>query len=476
MSQYINYAESAILNHPQFITSLRQGLLALYDSVEKIHVKNEQREVKIIALEDKLYLLEKTQDSIGLYEKEIHDFETDRSLKSLLKYVPFDRDEMYVSTVVSLPLQESKKITNQEYLELLKGSDQYDRVKELVDILEKDGKNNYEYMLFNSMNKQTNDLKVSAMPDALRGVVDYLVEHQFLDEGKNDDFYRSLMSRGNTFQDKKIPDYHDKIEYFVKVCVEQDFSGDNPFVYNDLDNRIYLHNKSLIVTDQTCGFYFDIKDKENISVYFLDKEYKDTQEEILRIEEGLKNSTLDTLKDTVWEIKDGKTQFFNTVFMYVLDLNFEFGVKAMEEEGLGCVEYPVDITTYQYQRDYYYTKYGMNEFEFLAQAFLTLGGGFDYDQKAGTFVDKSIKYTSELEQEEKSTEPATDMNYCYPKKFNHLDQDWHNGLKYLVEVLERDRPTPVAYQGDSVDEALDKAISYLHLKLDKLEPKKKNKP
>lgn len=46
--------------------------------------------------------------------------------------------------------------------------------------------------------------------------------------------------------------------------------------------------------------------------------------------------------------------------MYCFELDMKYSVKAMKEDGVLQVEYPVDITSYEYQRDYYHHRFGLS--------------------------------------------------------------------------------------------------------------------
>ena len=45
----------------------------------------------------------------------------------------------------------------------------------------------------------------------------------------------------------------------------------------------------------------------------------------------------------------------------------------------------------------------------------------------------------------------------------------------MVEVLKRDNPVPVAFEGDNPKDAVQKAIKYFEIKINKLEDKNKPK-
>ena len=74
--------------------------------------------------------------------------------------------------------------------------------------------------------------------------------------------------------------------------------------------------------------------------------------------------------------------------MECLELDIDYSKRAMINEKVLEINYPVDITSYEYQKNYYHHCYGLNEFEFIAQAMMTLGGGFDYDRNKGAFIRK----------------------------------------------------------------------------------------
>ncbi len=131
----------------------------------------------------------------------------------------------------------------------------------------------------------------------------------------------------------------------------------------------------------------------------------------------------------------------------------------MELDGYGSASanFDVDIRSYAYLRDYYYTEYGYDEFQFLTQTFLTLGGGFDYDEDKGIFYDSDVSYLTDLKQDPNKRDGVkTSFNYCYPKEdldYTNLSDEWLDGLIYMVHVLKTDKPTPFVY-ADQFDEAV----------------------
>ena len=125
------------------------------------------------------------------------------------------------------------------------------------------------------------------------------------------------------------------------------------------------------------------------------------------------------------------------------------------------INYPVDITSYEYQKNYYHHCYGLNEFEFIAQAMMTLGGGFNYDKKKGAFINDRAKYIENLKEAPSTREqPVKNFNYLYPTDITYLNKDWLDAIKYAVDVLKNDRPIPMVFTKTDVNESLNSAIEY----------------
>lgn len=72
------------------------------------------------------------------------------------------------------------------------------------------------------------------------------------------------------------------------------------------------------------------------------------------------------LKDVALKVENGKIINLNYSLMYCFELDMQFSVTAMKERWIFKKEYPVDITSYQYQKDYYAHKYKLSEFAFIS--------------------------------------------------------------------------------------------------------------
>ena len=110
----------------------------------------------------------------------------------------------------------------------------------------------------------------------------------------------------------------------------------------------------------------------------------------------------------------------------------------------------------------------MSELEFLAQALLTIGGGFRVDSK-GRLIDKSIPFDNEAMQCVVPKKPFTKINYCEMdklkeiKKLGYLDSAWVIGLGKLLDALEENKPEVLAsgYGSSTVPKVIKEGKSLL---------------
>lgn len=293
-----------------------------------------------------------------------------------------------------------------------------------------------------------------------------LIETGHLKEKYPEEFFLKLSSEGIPQYQELVQDWLIGISGLKTTCEQRGFSSfEKAFVFNDLDNLVWSEKGSLVLTNQNIGFYFKIQDENSFTVYLLDGD-KDPS----KIDTKIEKSSIKTLRDIVLKVESKKISWLNYSLMESLALDLEFSVKAMNQEGLLQIEYPVDIYSYGYQKNYYAAKYGFSEFEFLAQAFLTLGGGFSYDKKKKRMVDSRVKYIPNLPEAKNSRDRVyTQTPYMYIDTINSLDSEWLEGLKYMVEVLKRDRPIPTVFKEPTAQEALDCTIKSLEGTIKKLE-------
>lgn len=352
-----NYVKETLFQGKSYIMDMTKASEKLFDSIDDTFFKGNNREVKVLRCSDDsgIYVLDKHGKQLNVHWEQIEDFQKDKSTKELLHYDMLrleeyeknqkdeDNGELYILNIHGSKRSKFlEQIENGTYLEektdnefekqIQKAKDMgldqafIDKILKLAPTLNSDPQVNLE--------KQY-DFKCSSHVEILRDYTKLLNDKNFLDTKFEDNFFKGLNRKGYAKRDQKLPSMWKTINYLTDICQYNNLlNSAQKFSYNDGDNSIYMYNDHLVVADQTCGYYFDIQNKNNYKIYFLEKEYKDLSNEIVRIENELKNNTIDELKSVVLEVKDGKTVFQNDVFVYILDLCFQYGPEAIISEGL----------------------------------------------------------------------------------------------------------------------------------------------
>lgn len=435
-----------------------------------------------------VYVLDKKEDKIIVSIDNMHSFNKNKPLKEIL-YWEYKEKKGKVETDLHMPkviVINLNKVTKNNNKKVPKTQEEFE--KQLFEIaITEDEKATVKEMIINLksfMGEQffLNKAFVKGFVDGpntecstdagtIQQYTQLLNEKGYMAKVYPDEFFINLNQTAIPKYQEMLADWKIGINGMKKACEENKHTSSNKaFGFNDSDNHVWVKKDNLIVTSQNVGFYFDIKDDENFVVYILNKEYQSVDKEIKRVETALKEGTIKALQDVVLKIEDGKITNLNYSLMYCFELDMQFSVEAMKREDIFKVEYPVDMNSYQYQKDYYANTYGLSEFQFIAQAMMTLGGGFEYDKEKGSFVDTRVKYIPNLpEAPDTRSKKVKTFNYLMPKKISHLNADWLDALKYAVEVLKKDMPKPTVFEGDNEEDALNKAIKYFSIKIDKLE-------
>lgn len=484
MSREYNPIINSLKKETTFINDVKKASVKFFEKgkLETLY-QSDNREVKAYRddKENLIYVFDKNKNKLTINVEKIYDFNKDSSIKEILHWQYKEdkknkgvlRDDLYMSQILDFNIEESAVLSlkaddDLTFLEKITNI-KIDSISELMAAIKlgKKGVNNSSSLISCSTD----------MAD-LQAYTDLLHEKAYNHTKYSNEFFHNLTIDAFSQYQKFIPDWVIGMNGMIDACDnEKHTTYDTAFEYNDLDNHVWIEDKNtLVVTSQNVGFYFKLEDSNNFTVYFLQKEYRDVEEEIKRINNSLNDGTIHPLKDVALTVKNGTITSLNYSLMYCFELDMQFSVQAMKDEGIFNHKYPVDITSYEYQKNYYYHKFGMNEFNFIAQAMMTLGGGFDYDKKNGIFVDSSVKYIPNLPvAEDTRNETITKFSYFYPKEISYLNKDWLNALKYAVEVLKRDNPTPVVMKSKDKEKEFKEAITTYEKIIEKLESKKNKK-
>jgi hypothetical protein len=352
-----NYAKKTLIDNKEYIFEVTKASEKLFDSIDEVFFQGKNREVKILRREDNtcIYVLDKQDKNLNVYWEKIEDFQDDSTSEELLHYTNLrlqecenglkddDDGKLHLVTIHGSKRSEFlKQIGNGTFQEEKKPTElekEIERVRKLGANDEFINKFFSKLILAEQDPKFIKDSQYnfdcSDQPAILRDYLNVLNKKGFLNTTYDEKFFKDLNKEGYSKRDQYLPSHWKSINYFIDVSTSNNLlSYSQRFIYNDGDNSIHMHNDHLVVSDQTCGYYFDIKDKDNYKVYFLEKEYKGLENEIKRIEKSLESNTIDYLKDITLEVSNGKTVYQNDMFMHILDLCFTYTPDAMKEEGL----------------------------------------------------------------------------------------------------------------------------------------------
>lgn len=334
--EYINYVEIAITKDKKLQNELTNAAVDLFEKLPT-YFKKDDREIKVYRNEENtgLYIFEKNKNRINVFLNNIEYFEADKSLDDLMKYPKMSVNEnkpIYTYKLLSSPIGEKETITNNVLFAKMEelGTEAKAQIASFKELFKNELKED-PYFLANLKGKAFTS--TSSLSD-LKNLVTVFKNENCVENIYSDDIFKSLSKDLLPEVKKGLPKFIEKLEILHQTSMTNNFSQTNQFEFNDLDNHVWLHNGKLIITDQNCGFYVDMKDKNNFSIYFLEKEYKATDEEIARVEDCISKNKINTIDSTILEVKDGSIQFADNQLLYVLELDTHFSIEAMKEEGL----------------------------------------------------------------------------------------------------------------------------------------------
>lgn len=231
--------------------------------------------------------------------------------------------------------------------------------------------------------------------------------------------------------DREVLDIKEKINYIKNTIISNKLFHKNRFEWNDLDNHIWKYKNYIMMDDQNITTFLDIKDFDNIKVYFSPEgncyNYSNCNK-------------YDDKKILGLEIKDGHVVFAQPIYMYIFDIDLQYGVSALEEE-YGRITTSVDLTSVEYIKNYMYTEYNYDRFYLLFYIFCINGTSFDYDCETGLFTTNSIK---NIEVDKMSNDDiilSNNYEIGYRildfklRNITYLSDDWKEELNWFVNML-----------------------------------------
>jgi hypothetical protein len=273
---------------------------------------------------------------------------------------------------------------------------------------------------------------------------------------RSNDFWIQLSTPLNSLIDKKVSEYSIAIKYFFDVAKEQSFNEKNKFTFNDLDNHLWKKGNGIAFDDQNLGFLCLKQDDtyQNFTIYCYDIEGNNCKSNstLNKLIKDLKENGEKLIDNVALKVENGKATFVDNALIYCLDLDILCTKNAMVSDGYGEPTYPVDLYSYAYQLSYYQKQYKLSEMEFLQQAILTLGSGFEYDSKNGRFFDDGVIYSPDVVGYKLEKDNHLQSIYGYPANFDNLDPSWTSAVERLLKTLKEDRPQPIIVDGEKEKE------------------------
>lgn len=460
MYNHQNYLFDLVEGNISIQSDIKLAIEKVFNSATDYFYKNEEKNRKAVIIQGDLhdYLFYDNNNKISVYQSNDRQTAYGEPFGYSLKSMSSDDGAVYLEGF----------ILSAKYKMSIKEKEEHKLVMEVLKKLEK----------VNQLAKSKNNIeKLTSIPTNFYNFLLCLSDKKLIENNYSKSLFEDIGYKNLDSFD--VEDYIIKFEYLMKVCKTEKFTAKNPYVYNDCDNTVYRYKDGFFMSDQNITFFIFPTGNKSWSVYNYSNEYKllKNRKDLLS---ALKENNIDRLDSITLEIENGEMKYVNFSDMYSFDLDIESSVSNIAEDTSIAMTTDVDIYSYQYQRAYYMNKYSMSEGEFLAQAFLTYGGGFDYDKKSGTFRDRTINYSKKIDVNAPTEDkPLKHISYCLTAiipEITHLSEDWLNGVKYLVNRLKTDRPTYTVPSNDT--NAVDKAIEGLNGIINKVEnkSKRKNKP
>lgn len=110
------------------------------------------------------------------------------------------------------------------------------------------------------------------------------------------------------------------------ACMEMGYKEDSPFVYNDLDNRVWMNEGRLWLEDQN-SYLVKSKTEKGWDVYLFDKNFFEVKE----ITDMFEKKTLSKAKHLGVSLEDNKLVYVNQIAAYCFDF-MSFAIDAIKEE------------------------------------------------------------------------------------------------------------------------------------------------
>lgn len=233
----------------------------------------------------------------------------------------------------------------------------------------------------------------------------------------------------------------------------EQYTKENQFEYNDLDNYIWHQDGYILIEDQNIIFVCKFIDSDNFKINSIIRdEIPDGYTEEEYIDYSIKNfECVSFVKNNILMYENGKISFIDESFYYIFELDIVYGINAIEEElGNSYLEdSDIDTTSVKYMRDYLYTLYDYNRFAFCNQVFLVLGSGYEYNPNKGSYESSDSQYRDDLKDCPLDCKASKNLYGPFNDyiKISYLNDEWKEELKWFYNKI-KELPEDTKLFGD----------------------------
>lgn len=285
---------------------------------------------------------------------------------------------------------------------------------------------------------------------------------------KNPDLYQQI--------EEQLPEFGIIFETMIEGLKKHSITEKNKFNYNDLDNDVWINSSYICAKEQNFYWVIDFKNRKNFIAYAALNPSNGKGSKAQSMPKLLKKvkskESIDEIDYVGLKVENGKVIYANNSFINNLSWNILFNKDALEEAGIIQMDYDgVDVNSFDYQFAYANKKYKMNRLDFLHQALLVLGNGYQYNEDSGriyTNVEFIPGLLENFEPKEEKDNKIESLIFLYPPKLKYLDDKWLKNLEWFVEKIKKDKPnlekvhTRDSKKPQEIIKELEQAIKWNH--------------
>lgn len=425
-------------SNQDFSTSYNRSIETFFKNM-KILGKNNHIEIrgKTISMDGVSYdvLMTSTQGLLSVYLESVPDYKNPDKpigerkqfeINELLKISP-EHPVAYIANRISHEIGLKKGFLN--VLESFMGDDNFTSIQKLVykNIINKDN----ETPKYPTHIKFESDIitDYGYLPD-VRLLSEYMAELGYMNKSELEIFSK-ISKESHTQVKRYIPQLLIQHDYLTKLCVDNEFNSDHPYRFNDDDYCLYISDdNTLIIEDQNVNYEF-IRNGDDMKIIGIP---------VSNI--GNKNDmNLNSIHNITFDIKNDDIKYVDTLMFECLIMDMVCGIKKLEEDGYQKIEYPVDVTDFNYIKSRLQEN-GLNELDALFNIYTY--GAYDPDTQTMSYeLPNYLIYDAITIPESKNQEIQKPL-FMFQKLLRNLDNlerlqpEWRDGLIKLLDGLKKE--------------------------------------